>query len=127
MRESSRRHVEIDNALGFHLRAASQFAQLSQQFQAHVRVCCDGRAANGRTILDLLTLAAKCGAGLEIEATGLDAKEAIAALCPSSRPGSTKIATGGMSDSIADSLVAAAVIRYKTLIRIRPRSTNDEL
>ena len=81
MPESSRRQVEITNALGFHLRAASQFVQLSRQYQADVRVCCDGRAADGRSILDLLTLAAECGAGLEIEATGLDAEEAIAALC----------------------------------------------
>ena len=94
MPESSRRQVEITNALGFHLRAASQFVQLSQQFQADVRVCCDGRAANGRSILDLLTLAAECGAGLEIEATGLDAEEAIAALCASSRPSFTKVADG---------------------------------
>ncbi len=81
MPESSRRQVDITNALGFHLRAASRFVQLSQQFQANVRVCCDGRAANGRSILDLLTLAAGCGAGLEIEATGLDAEDALAALC----------------------------------------------
>ncbi len=80
MPELSRRQVEITNALGFHLRAVSQFVQLSRQFQANVRVCYDGRAADGRSILDLMTLAAGCGARLEIEATGLEAEEAIAAL-----------------------------------------------
>ena len=89
MQELIRRQVEITNALGFHLRAAGRFVQLSQQFQVKVRVSCDGRAADGRSILDLITLAAGRGARLELEVIGPDAEEAAAALCASSRPGST--------------------------------------
>ncbi len=80
MPESSRRQVEVTNPLGFHMRAASLFVQLSQQFRAEVRVCCNGRAANGRSILDLLTLAAEFGARIELEAIGPDAEAATAAL-----------------------------------------------
>ncbi len=72
--------VKISNGLGLHLRAASQLVQLVKPFQSEVRVCCDGRAANGRSILDLLTLGAKCGARLEIEINGPDADEATGAL-----------------------------------------------
>jgi phosphotransferase system HPr (HPr) family protein len=74
------REVEISNASGFHLRAASQFARLAQQFRADVRVARDGRQADGRSIIDLTTLAAECGARLEMEANGPDAEAALDAL-----------------------------------------------
>lgn len=80
MPELSRGQVEITNVLGLHLRAASRFVQLLQQFRAEVRVYCDGRAADGRSILDLMTLEAGRGTRLELEAAGLDAEEAIGAL-----------------------------------------------
>ena len=63
MPELSRGEVEIKSALGFHLRAASRFVQLARQFQVEVRVVCDGRAADGCSILDLIGLAA--GRGLD--------------------------------------------------------------
>jgi len=74
------REVEISAAAGFHLRAACRFARLAQQFRADVRVACDGRQADGRSIIDLMTLAAGCGARLEIEAYGPDAGAALDAL-----------------------------------------------
>jgi phosphocarrier protein HPr len=77
---SSRREIEITDAVGFHLRSASRFVRLSQQFQADVRVSCNGRAANGRSILDLMMLAAECGARLELEMTGPDADAALTTL-----------------------------------------------
>jgi phosphocarrier protein HPr len=76
-----RRRMEITNGLGLHLRAASQFAQLSQRFQAEVRLSCNGRAADGRSILDLMMLAAECGTPLELEVSGPEAAEATSALC----------------------------------------------
>ena len=67
---SSRRQVEITNGLGLHLRAASRLVQLAQQFQSEVRVLCEGRTANGKSILDLLTLAAQRGSRLESRPAG---------------------------------------------------------
>jgi phosphocarrier protein len=75
-----RRQAEIVNALGLHLRAASQFARLAQQFRAEVRVCLGDSRVDGKSILDLMTLAACCGAVLVLEASGTDAELAIAAL-----------------------------------------------
>ena len=57
------RRVTIANALGLHLRAADQFVGLAQQFRADVQVHLDGKGANGKSILDLTTLAAACGVG----------------------------------------------------------------
>jgi len=73
--------VEISNRLGLHLRAANQFIRVSQQFQVEVQVFCNGIAANGKSILDLLSLAAECGARLELEVSGPDAEAAASALC----------------------------------------------
>ena len=92
--------------LGFTLRAASRFAQLSQQFRATVRVYCDGRAANGRSILDLVTLAAEHGCRIEIEATGHDAEDAVAALGGLVEDRFHENGENGMSNS---SLIPAAV------------------
>ncbi len=72
--------VELTNELGLHLRAASRLVQLAQRFQSEVRVLCEGRRADGKSILDLMTLAAQRGSRLEIEARGADAEEAVAAL-----------------------------------------------
>jgi phosphocarrier protein len=80
MARLSRREIGISNPSGFHLRAASRFVQLAQQFQANARVSCNGRTADGRSILDLTTLAAECGAQLTLEVTGPDAEAAAAAL-----------------------------------------------
>ena len=76
----ARRQVEITNALGLHLRPADRFVRLASRFQAEVRVEADGRVINGKSILDLTTLAAECGTRLEIEARGPDAEAAVTAL-----------------------------------------------
>ena len=76
-----RRQSEIANALGLHLRAAGEFVHVALKFQAQVRVCLDGKVADGKSILDLLTLAAASGTRLELEANGPDADAVLDALC----------------------------------------------
>jgi phosphotransferase system HPr (HPr) family protein len=76
-----RLRVKITNGLGLHLRPAGRLVRLAQQFRSEVRVSCDGRAANGKSILDLMMLGAECGARLEVEISGPDAEEATAELC----------------------------------------------
>jgi phosphocarrier protein len=53
---------------------------MSQLFQAEVQVHRDDQVVNGKSILDLVTLAAECGVQLVIEASGCDAEAAISAL-----------------------------------------------
>jgi phosphocarrier protein len=76
----ARRQVEIINALGLHLRPADKFVRLAHQFQSEIRVSHDGKLINGKSILDLTTLAAECGTILELEARGPDAEAAVDAL-----------------------------------------------
>ena len=77
---SRRQQVEITNELGLHLRAANRWVELARQFQSEVRVFWKGRSADGKSILDLLTLGAEPGALLELEVDGPDSEEAAAAL-----------------------------------------------
>lgn len=76
----ARRQVEITNALGLHFRPADKFVQLANRFHSEIRVSAEGRAINGKSILDLVTLAAECGTQLDLEAHGPDAEAAVAAL-----------------------------------------------
>jgi phosphocarrier protein len=75
-----RRQVEITNALGLHMRPADKFVKLAMQYQSEVRVYHNGNKFNGKSILDLTSLAAECGTRLEVEARGPDAVAAIEAL-----------------------------------------------
>jgi phosphocarrier protein len=76
----ARRQVEIINALGLHLRPADKFVRLAHRFQSEIRVYHEGQESNGKSILDLTTLAAECGALLDLEARGPDAEAAVEAL-----------------------------------------------
>jgi phosphocarrier protein HPr len=76
----SRHQVKIQCTDGLHLRLAAQFAQLASQFQAEVRLSRCGLVVNGKSIIDLLTLAAECGSRIDVEARGTDAEEAVEAL-----------------------------------------------
>jgi len=76
----ARRQVEITNALGLHLRPADKFVRLASRFESEVRVFSDGHEINGKSILDLTTLAAERGTRLDLEARGPDAEAAVEAL-----------------------------------------------
>lgn len=76
----ARRQVEIKNALGLHLRPADKFVRLASVYASQVKVYHNGGEFNGKSILDLTSLAAECGTILELEARGPDAEAAIAAL-----------------------------------------------
>jgi phosphocarrier protein len=76
----ARRSVEVTNALGFHLRPAKRFLDLAHRFESEIRVYHEGKESNGKSILELMTLAADRGSRLELEARGADAEAAVAAL-----------------------------------------------
>jgi phosphotransferase system HPr (HPr) family protein len=76
----ARRQVEVLNALGLHLRPALKFVELALKYQAEVRVHYNGNDFNGKSILELTSLAAEFGTCLELEARGPDASEAVEAL-----------------------------------------------
>tara|TARA_B100000579_G_C22845192_1_gene863936 strand:- start:4448 stop:4717 length:270 start_codon:yes stop_codon:yes gene_type:complete len=72
--------VEIINKLGLHARAALKFVELSLKHSSQVTVAREGREVNGKSILGLMTLAARSGTILSIETVGEDEKELLDAL-----------------------------------------------
>jgi phosphotransferase system HPr (HPr) family protein len=73
-------HVTVSNAQGLHARPADLFARLANRFDAKVELIKDGQRADGKSILEILSLAATRGSLLTIEARGVDAWEAVEAL-----------------------------------------------
>ena len=74
------REVTVVNPQGLHARPADAFARRASQFESVIDVVKQGQRVNGKSILDLLMLAAEEGTVLTIEARGDDAEDAIEAL-----------------------------------------------
>ena len=75
-----RQTVIIANPQGLHLRPAMAFARLAQQFQAAVTVLHGDRSVNGKSLIDLMLLAAEQGTELVVEVHGSDAETALPVL-----------------------------------------------
>lgn len=77
---SFQRRVVLANPHGLHMRPSAAFAELAGKFQSSVTVSRAGCSVNGKSVWDLLLLAAEHGAELTLEADGPDAPEALDAL-----------------------------------------------
>ncbi len=73
-------HVEIINKLGLHARASTKFTQVANQFVSDISVTRDQKRVNAKSIMGVMMLAAAKGSIIEIEASGADETEAVAAL-----------------------------------------------
>lgn len=76
------RKVIIKNKLGLHARPAMMFVETASKYQAEVSVCRTDQSepVDGRSIMQMMMLAATEGTQLEISATGEDAETAVEAL-----------------------------------------------
>jgi len=75
-----RRIATICNQRGLHARAAARFVKTAAQFDADIRVRKNGTEVSGRSIMGLMMLAAAPGTVVELNASGRQAAEAVAAL-----------------------------------------------
>ncbi|MBO0698697.1 MAG: HPr family phosphocarrier protein, partial [Zavarzinella sp.] len=64
--------VVIRNPQGLHMRPAMMFARIATKFRSSVIVRRQDRAVNGKSLLNLMTLAALPGTELVLEVTGED-------------------------------------------------------
>lgn len=74
------KQVLVKNKLGLHARPAMQFVDLANQFVSDVRVLKGGDEpgeADGKSVMQMIILAAVEGTPLTIEAAGDDADEAV--------------------------------------------------
>jgi len=72
--------VQVANRLGLHARAAARFVKLASRFESRISVSKDSSRVDGKSILSLLTLAAREGTRLRLAAEGNDAGEALTEL-----------------------------------------------
>jgi phosphocarrier protein HPr len=75
--------VVIVNRLGLHARAAAKLVRAAGTFRSHVRLerADGGAAADAKSILSVLMLAASRGTELRIVAEGADEVQAVEAVC----------------------------------------------
>jgi phosphocarrier protein HPr len=74
------RQVTIQNKLGLHARPAMQFVDIANQFQSGVKVWKGDQVVDGKSIMQMMMLAATAGTLLKIIAEGDDAPQALDAL-----------------------------------------------
>ncbi len=72
--------VVIRNRLGLHARPASRFAQVAGGFESEIWLMRDGKAVDGKSILEILTIACPKGSVLTVRAEGSDSQEAVRSL-----------------------------------------------
>jgi len=74
------REVVVGMPQGLHARPADQLAREARKWQSRIELLSDSQRVDGKSILDVLTLAAEAGTRLIVEATGPDAREALEAI-----------------------------------------------
>lgn len=74
------RVLPIINKRGLHARASAKFVQTVERFCASVKVCRNGEAVDGNSIMGLMMLAAAPGTTVTVTATGADAPAVLDAL-----------------------------------------------
>jgi phosphocarrier protein HPr len=75
-----RQKLDIINEKGLHARASAKFVETVERHKASASVEKDGLMAQGDSIMGLLMLAAGRGTTIEVETSGVEAKELAKAL-----------------------------------------------
>jgi phosphotransferase system HPr (HPr) family protein len=74
------REVVVGIRQGLHARPADMLAREARRWQSRVELLRDSQRVDGKSILDLLTLAAESGTRLVVQVTGPDAGDALEAI-----------------------------------------------
>ena len=77
---ATEREVEIINTQGLHARPVMRIADLVSNYQAEVRISKGDRAADPRSVFEMMLLEAPMGTRLKIVAKGADAEQVADAI-----------------------------------------------
>lgn len=77
---TAKKTLIIQNKLGLHARAASQFVQLANKFKADITISRGRQEVNGKSIMGVMMLAAAKGSKITVKAKGDDAHTALDAV-----------------------------------------------
>lgn len=72
--------ITIENPTGLHARPAKYFVKVAKTFKSDIRVLRDGKKANAKSLVSMLTLGVKCGHEIQIVVEGVDEEQALDAL-----------------------------------------------
>jgi len=72
--------VVINHPQGMHMRPAELFAQLAQSFESEIKVIRESLCVDAKSIMHVMTLGARQGTELTLQAHGADAEEALEAI-----------------------------------------------
>jgi len=75
-----RKELRISNKLGLHARAAAKLVACAGAFSSHIRLASKDRRVNGKSIMEVMMLAATQGNIIELSIEGEDEVAACAAL-----------------------------------------------
>lgn len=78
--------VSIPWEEGLHLRPATRVVKCAQAFQSAVFLKLNDRLADARSIMAVILLGASCGTVLDLEVSGSDEEEAMAAVAAAFDP-----------------------------------------
>ena len=70
----------LGNEYGMHARPAALFVKTASSFEADIQVIKEDMVVNGKSIMDLMMLAAESGEQLKVTVAGDDAKPAMDAI-----------------------------------------------
>ncbi|MBU0534015.1 MAG: HPr family phosphocarrier protein [Candidatus Omnitrophica bacterium] len=71
------KNLKIKHKWGMHARPAGKFIRLAAKFSSEVFLEKDGEKANGKSILEILSLALEYGSSVKIVVNGKDEKDAL--------------------------------------------------
>jgi phosphocarrier protein HPr len=77
MTESLMREVTVLSPNGLHARPSHAVVAIASEFEAQVSLECQGRVADARSILSVMTLGASQGDTISLSATGPDANPVL--------------------------------------------------
>ncbi|HOJ01635.1 MAG TPA: HPr family phosphocarrier protein [Anaerolineaceae bacterium] len=73
-------NISLSNPTGLHARPAKNFVNLVKDYAAEISVFYNGKKANGKSLISLLTLGAESGANILVEINGEDEETVFATL-----------------------------------------------
>ena len=65
----------IKNKMGLHMRPANVFVTEMTKFSSDVNIIFDGKAINGKSIMNIMAACIKCGSEIKIVCNGVDEAE----------------------------------------------------
>lgn len=72
--------LTVENKTGIHARPASVFVQTASKFKSKIEIKANGKTANAKSILTIMSLGLSKGTEITIQADGEDEAEAVKAL-----------------------------------------------